>query len=214
MYILVDDSMSTKRKARMAVTQSDGGRSKKVLKITSETLDNSGKLQNAGIPNSGIKELTEEEKQKLKEQELEETVSKRLYVPIQKVNTEEKTITGVVLQPEIVDAQGDIIDENVIRIAAHKFLSNYNRNTKLGLMHKDFRPQFELYESFIAPVDLVIGNKQVKKGSWIIVIHVLGSKIWKQVKDGKLAGFSIGGKAKVKKLPLKSEVTGASIASS
>ena len=127
-------------------------------------------------------------------------VSKRLFVPIVKANLEERTITGVVLQPEVVDAQGDIMSADVIRDAAHKFLAAHNRTTKLGLMHKNFKPNFELFESYVTPVDLVIGDNHVKAGSWIIVVHVLVKKIWDQVKAGKLTGFSIGGKAKVNKL--------------
>ncbi len=190
------------RKPRKASTVSDKSRVTHVQKVTSETLDESGKLNPAGLSNSGIKDLTEEEK-KAKETKTEEStvVSKRLYVPIQKVNKEERTITGVVLQPEIVDAQGDIISADVIKKAAHNYLSGYNQTTKLGLMHKDFKSNFLLYESFIAPIDFVIGNKLVKVGSWIIVVYVINDKIWKKVKDGGLKGFSIGGKAKVKKLP-------------
>ncbi len=127
-------------------------------------------------------------------------VSKRLFVPIVKASLEEQTITGVVLQPEVVDAQGDIMSPDVIRDAAHKFLAAYNRTTKLGLLHKDFKPRFELFESYVTPVDLVIGSTHVKAGSWIIVVHVKDAKIWVQVKDGKLTGFSIGGKAKVNKV--------------
>lgn len=186
-------------KPRRAVTKADKPKARPVQKISSDALEGSGKLNPASVGSSGVKELTEEEKEKEKAQE--ETVNKRLFVPIQKINEEAQTITGVVLQPEIVDAQGDIISADVIKDAAHNYLSGYNQVTKLGLMHKDFKPQFELYESYIAPLDLVIGNKQVKAGAWIIVIHVLSSKIWKQVKDGKLTGFSIGGKAKVNKLP-------------
>ncbi len=132
-----------------------------------------------------------------------ESVAKRLFIPIVKTNHEEQTITGIVLQPEVVDAQGDIMSADVIRKAAHKFLADHNRVTKLGLMHKDFKKHFELFESFIIPIDLVIGDRQVKAGSWIIVVHVLTKKIWDQIKSGKLGGFSIGGKAKVAKLNTK-----------
>lgn len=128
------------------------------------------------------------------------STDKRLYIPIVKVNAEEQTITGVVLQPEVVDAQGDIMSAEVIRKAAHRFLADHNRATKLGLMHKDFKPRFELFESYTAPVDLAIGDKVVKSGSWILTVHVLDKKVWDQVKGGKLTGFSIGGKAKVSKL--------------
>ena len=129
-----------------------------------------------------------------------DTDSVRLFVSITKANEEEQTLTGVVLRPEIVDAQGDIMDKDVIRRAAHRFLADYNKSTKLGLMHKDFKPRFELYESYLTPMDMTIGTLVVPEGSWIITIHVLDGKIWKQVKAGKLNGFSIGGKARVEKL--------------
>jgi hypothetical protein len=124
----------------------------------------------------------------------------KYFVPILKANKEKMTLTGVVLQPEIVDAQGDIISAEVIEKAAHNFLAGYNVVSKLGLQHKIFEPQFELYESYILPIETTIGNTLIKSGSWIIVIHILSNKIWKDVKKGKFTGFSIGGVAKVKKM--------------
>ncbi len=129
-----------------------------------------------------------------------QTTSTQLYIPIVKANEEEQTVTGVVLRPEITDAQGDIMSVAVIRKAAHEFLAGYNAQTTLGLMHKDFKPQFELYESWLTPVAVQIGTMLVPVGSWILTVHVLDANIWKLVKTGKLGGFSIGGKAKVQKL--------------
>lgn len=189
------------RRSRRAVPAEQKTTSKA---ITAPDLDNGGKANPASLGESGIKELTDpDEKKKLaqeKAEKTEESVAKRYFVPITKANAEEQTITGVVLVPEVVDAQGDIISSEVIRKAAHNFLAGYNSTTKLGLMHKDFRPQFELYESYIVPIDTVVGKEIVTAGSWIIVIHVLEKKVWDQVKSGKLTGFSIGGKAKVAKI--------------
>jgi DNA adenine methylase len=123
-----------------------------------------------------------------------------VFVPLLKANTDEQTVTGIVLQPEVVDGQGDIYSADVIRKAAHKFLAAYNKATKLGLQHKDFKKRFELLESYTAPQELVIKNKTIKEGSWIMTVKVLDSKIWQKVKEGKITGFSIHGKAKVKKL--------------
>jgi hypothetical protein len=126
---------------------------------------------------------------------------KRIFVPILKQNDEQQTVTGVVLQPEVVDAQGDIISADVIKDAAFKFLAGFNKTTKLGLQHKDFKKgRFALVESFITPMDLVIGNKTVKAGSWVMTVKVLDPKIWLAVKEGKITGFSIGGRARVKTL--------------
>ncbi|MGD9749395.1 MAG: XkdF-like putative serine protease domain-containing protein [Acidimicrobiia bacterium] len=131
-------------------------------------------------------------------------VTTKFYVPIAKVSTtEERTITGVVLQPEVVDAQGDIMDSAVIRKAAHAFLAGYNTRTKPGLMHKDFKPRFEIVESYLAPQELTINGKMVSEGSWVMTMKVLDDKVWDQIKKGKLTGFSIGGKARVQKLTPK-----------
>lgn len=135
------------------------------------------------------------------EDEGEEALTKSIYVPIIKAAKERKTITGVVLEPNTVDAHGDIIPEDVILDAAEDFLANINVQTTLGLMHKDFKQPLQLVQSFvISDSDVTINNVLVKKGSWVIVVRVLSDKIWQDIKDGKLTGFSIGGKAKVKNL--------------
>lgn len=168
--------------------------------ITSGDLT-SGKLNSANLGTSGIKELTDKKSQDKDEDE--ESVSKNIniYVPLIKFNKEERTVTGVVLQPEVVDAQGDIMSAEVIRKAAHNFLSRYNKATKLGFMHKVFgKYKFDLYQSWLAPQDVVINNTTVKTGSWIMTVYVGDDKVWDMVKKARIKGFSIGGKAKAKKV--------------
>lgn len=117
---------------------------------------------------------------------------------IAKANDEEQTVTGVVLQPEVVDGQGDIMSADVIKETAYAFLARYNQKTKLGLQHSTFpKGKMVLVESYLAPMDFVLGSKTVKAGSWIMTVKVLDKKLWAKVKDGKITGFSIGGKAKV-----------------
>jgi hypothetical protein len=129
------------------------------------------------------------------------SVEKRLDVEILKANEEEQTVSGVVLQPEVVDAQGDIMSADVIKKAAYGFLMNFNKSTKLGLQHSTFpKGKLALVESYVAPNGIVLGAKTVRAGSWIMTVKVLDATIWKRVKDGKITGFSIGGKATVVKL--------------
>lgn len=124
-----------------------------------------------------------------------------LSVDILKARQDKQLVTGIVLVPETVDGQGDIYSAEVIEEAAHAFLANYNSKTTLGFQHKEFKAnRFALVESWIAPMDLVIGTQAIKAGSWIITVKVLLSADWKLIKDGKIKGFSIGGKAKVKRL--------------
>lgn len=161
--------------------------------IGAGALNGGGKLYPAKIPPKHPPEPADDE---------EEIESKKMviYIPIFKADDERREVTGVVLQPEITDAQGDIISETVIEKAAGDFLASFNQSTKLGLMHKEFNKNFELRQSFIAPSDMVIANKTVRKGAWVMVVKVIDDKIWKAVKDGKITGFSIGGKAKAQKL--------------
>ena len=126
-------------------------------------------------------------------------VTKSLWCPIVKADDEKRLVTGVVLQPEVTDAQGDVISEDVIEEAAHNFVADYNRSTQLGVQHKGFPPGIQLVESWIAPVDMNLG-KPVKKGTWLMTVHVTNDDIWGKVKAGLIRGFSIGGLAKVKRL--------------
>ena len=116
----------------------------------------------------------------------------RFFVEVSK-STEEQTVTGVVLQPEITDAQGDIISEEVIRDAAHDFLSKFNKKTELGYMHESFDKDFELFESWISPVEFVLKSKIIKKGSWLVTVKVNDSDVWEMIEDGEITGFSISG---------------------
>jgi len=127
--------------------------------------------------------------------------SKGFFMEIAKA--EEQLVTGVVLQPEVVDAQGDIMSADVIKEAAYSFLGRFGQSTKLGLQHNSFKNKerrFALAESYVAPIDFVLGTRPVKTGSWIMTWRILDAKLWKQVKDGKITGFSIGGRARAENL--------------
>lgn len=130
----------------------------------------------------------------------QEGLQVQAFVRLIKLKKEEQEITGVVLEPDTFDAQKTVISKDVIKKAAHKFLANYNKKTKIGVQHNDFTKPFDLYQSFIAPCDLSIGSRVIKDGSWVIVLKVLDSKIWGKIKKGEITGFSIGGKAKIRKL--------------
>jgi len=128
------------------------------------------------------------------------------YVETIKVFEDERKITGVVLRPNVFDAQQTTISENVIREAAHKFLSGYNKKNTMGLQHEEFDQPIELCESVIAPVDMIIGNSTITKGTWYIVSKINDKKLWEKIKKRELTGYSIGGKAKIKKLEKEEEV--------
>jgi site-specific DNA-adenine methylase len=108
--------------------------------------------------------------------------------------SDERFVLGIVLEPEVVDAQGDIYSADEIRQAAHRFMEEFGG---LGLMHRlAVNDQVKVLESYVAPVDFEIGGVPVKKGTWLLGVRVLSDELWEQVRDGKLTGFSIGGSAR------------------
>ena len=96
---------------------------------------------------------------------------------------------GVVLEPDTMDAQGDIIDKETIEVAAHKFLVDART---VGNRHVE-KASADVVESFIAPFDFTFEGETVLKGSWIISVKVNDPILWKEIKENDLNAFSIGG---------------------
>lgn len=107
---------------------------------------------------------------------------------------DKRIVMGVVLEPDSVDAQGDTISAQEIERAAHLWLARFQDR---GVMHtRIVNSKIEIYESFVAPSNLTIGGQKVKKGSWLLMYHILDDTLWKQIKTGKITGFSMGGFAR------------------
>jgi len=107
---------------------------------------------------------------------------------------DERYVLGIVLEPEVVDAQGDIYSVEEIRQAAHRFMEEFGG---LGLMHRlQVNGQVRILESYLAPVDFEIGGVKVRRGTWLLAVRILSDELWERVKDGSLGGFSIGGSAR------------------
>lgn len=116
-----------------------------------------------------------------------------IEIPIEKFS-DEGILIGVVYEPDVVDAQGDYATADEIE----KACGRYNVDSKtLGIMHsEDAGDRATILESYIAPADFKIGGKLVRKGSWVMKIKVNDKELWKQVKDGKITGLSMAGRAR------------------
>ena len=107
---------------------------------------------------------------------------------------DERYVLGIVLEPEVVDAQGDIYSADEVRQAAHRFMEEFGG---LGLMHRmRVNGQVKVLESYLAPADFAVGETAVRKGTWLLAVRILSDELWAEVKDGGLTGFSIGGSAR------------------
>jgi DNA adenine methylase len=108
--------------------------------------------------------------------------------------TDERYVLGIVLEPEVVDAQGDIYSAEEVRVAAHRFMEEFGG---LGLMHRmRVNGQVKVLESYLAPVEFAVGETTVRQGTWLLAVRILSDELWADVKDGTLGGFSVGGTAR------------------
>lgn len=113
-------------------------------------------------------------------------------VSILKQDNEKRLIYGIVLQPNIVDGQGDIMSVESIEKACHFFMEN---SQVIGAEHYKEVPA-KVVESYIAPTDFILNENEVKKGTWILVTKILNDPLWTDIKEGKYTGYSIGGYGK------------------
>ncbi len=108
---------------------------------------------------------------------------------------EERYVLGIVLEPDVVDAQGDTYSEAEVRKACHFWIERFSR---FKLMHKGEAlgdKKVKILECYCAPVAFELAGAPVKKGSWLLGVRVLDDTLWRDVKEGRLTGFSIGGSA-------------------
>lgn len=119
----------------------------------------------------------------------DEMVEKSYSVGILKSEDEKRLVYGIVLEPDRVDAHGDVVVSSEIEKAAHGFMI---KSRLIGDNHMTKAENVKVAESYISPVDFDMENQRIIKGSWIIVVKVDDDEMWKAVKDGEYTGFSIG----------------------
>jgi DNA adenine methylase len=118
-----------------------------------------------------------------------------LSQPIIKRGSEEERYTlGVVLEPDVVDAQNDRYSKEEVRRACHRFAEFY---LNAGLMHRELaNGRIVILENYLAPCDFVAENGEpVKEGTWLQGRGYRDHEIWQKIKNGELTGLSIGGSA-------------------
>ena len=125
-----------------------------------------------------------------------EDVLTNLHLPINKaVNEEQRLATFLVLEPQ--DADGNTSDLHLDWYDAEmvaKSCMNFNRYCmKANLMHLMPTSDFQFVESYITKSDEILGDRYIKKGSWLATIYVPPESeyIWQGIKDGTFNGLSV-----------------------
>lgn len=111
-------------------------------------------------------------------------------VPILKIDDAKRIVTGVVYEPDILDAHGEFMTADEIEKSAHKFLKDFRNIDK---QHDFVASETEVVESWITKEDGKLGEQDVKKGTWLLSVHVPDDDTWGEIQKGELTGFSMGG---------------------
>ena len=119
-------------------------------------------------------------------------------LPVTKAVDEElKQAMFIAMVPDEVDLHGDVTTEAEVRKACHNFNSSC---MKANLFHLVETDTFSIAESFIAPSEFVLGEKIIKKGTWLVNLQIHSDDVWELVKSGKINGVSIGALATVQEI--------------
>ena len=112
---------------------------------------------------------------------------------------EDQYLFGPILIANVRDRQGDIYDDREVekaawRFARNGFVADYMHKMQLGPKDAAF------VESFVYRPDVFGGPLTIAKRTYATTTwfggSIVGDEIWKQVKEGKINGYSITGYAK------------------
>jgi len=137
-------------------------------------------------------------------------------IPILKIDHEKQIVYGVVLDPYIVDTQGDWIPPADVEKTAHEWMKESRR---IGLRHRS-EADAEPVETFLMPypskedyqkamdgqphrvIKFKMGDGFVHSGSWVLGTEIKDKNTWELVKSGELGSYSIGGHGERTEIPL------------
>ena len=135
----------------------------------------------------------------IKEVDIEKLLQEEISISLFKVSDDEHIVGGVVYEPMKVDTQKDFATAKDIKEACYYYMEHAQQ---FKIQHKGefLTKKIKILENYIAPVDFEVNNEKVRKGSWILIIRVLDNKIWKDIKEEKITGFSMAGIASRRKI--------------
>jgi uracil-DNA glycosylase len=130
----------------------------------------------------------------------------QIQVRILKAADEKQIVYGVVLDPYMVDTQGEWVPPAEIESTAHGFVK---KSRVIGVEHSR-KANAQLVESFVVPYptakdyqaalsnlpheayEMPYGTDSIHSGAWVAGAE-LGKEEWAAYKRGEISGFSIGG---------------------
>lgn len=116
-------------------------------------------------------------------------------IRITKADKARQIVYGVVYEPDVEDAHEDTMTADEIEKAAHGFMERQN-TYNIDKQHDLDADKGYVVESYIAPVDMQLGDQEIKKGSWVAGVKVTDNDTWELIEKGEITGFSMFGAGK------------------
>lgn len=134
------------------------------------------------------KHLEDEPAWRLKaKKEVGKRVKFKKRVPIKKIDAKHRVVYGVVYSPHEVDTQDDWSDEDEILKAVHYYMMH---SQQIGKNH------IEMMGGKAAVVECGYAHADwppFRKGEWFMGTKILDDDEWRQVENGEITGYSMGG---------------------
>ncbi|MFI8714445.1 XkdF-like putative serine protease domain-containing protein [Brevibacillus brevis] len=130
-------------------------------------------------------------------EEGKETLQKEIRIA--KADKAKQIVYSVVYEPDTEDAHEDQMSADEIEKAAHLFMEKQH-TYNIDKQHDLDADKGYVVESYIAPVDMELGDQEIKKGSWVAGVKVTDADTWEQIEKGEITGFSMWGVGKREKI--------------
>ncbi len=134
---------------------------------------------------------------RVNESRITKMLGKGLHVKVVKTEEvkDERIIFGAVLVPNEVDAQGDTYDESEVRKACFSFMEIYGPTYKIMHNGEVLGKKITLLENYLSKFAEDWNGDKYPVGTWFQGVRANDDDIWKNAKEGKWTGWSIGGTA-------------------
>lgn len=124
--------------------------------------------------------------------------SRRMEIRFRAVSEDKKIVTGLVYEPDVLDTYCEVMRTEDIELMAHRFMK-LDLSKVIDIQHDNNAVDAHVIESYIVRHD----TPEYALGSWVLSVKVEDEAIWKQIRDGKINGFSFEALVKL----VKAEVT-------
>jgi len=109
-----------------------------------------------------------------------------------KTETSNQTATFVILEPGIVDLNGQEISEEEIIKTAHEFVINLqDKYVNIDHVKNTTQDDVIFVESYVSPVEFSISTATIKKWTWLVAFKFLSADKWHMLLDGDITGVSM-----------------------